>query len=418
MRRVVPTLTVKQVSKLVGSGKLGTFAVSPRLYIQVGPKGASFLFRYVSPLSRKSRSMGLGPWNAKIGYGCLTAARAKASALGAKVSVGIDPLSEREQQRKDQDLEERARHARRTTFREVAERYLEAHGPSWSPGNLRQWRQCLRDFVYPRIGQEPISSVCRDDVLAILRPIWVSKHVTARRVLKRVASVIDAAKAGGQFNGDNPAQWSLLKTDLPKPSQIHRVRHFQQIPPETIPALMTRLSARTLVRSRALQFLLLTAARPSVVTGARWSEINLETAVWTVPAERMKARRQWRCPLSSAAVTLLRALRWGQPTGDILIFPGTRGHMSHEQLSKELSQIGSEGQPHGARTSFKLWSIRTGRDRLLTELQMAHAPGDATERAYMGEDDMLHERRPLMEAWGRHCTGESTSAVLPLRRAR
>ena len=292
------------------------------------------------------------------------------------------------------------------TFAEAVETVIAIHGAAWRPGSKSeaQWRASLRDYAMPRLGRERIDEITTSDVMAVLLPIWTTKAETARRVRQRIGTVMKWAVAKG-YRPDNPAG-GAIGAALPKSSGTRR--HFRALPHSEVgTALDTVLASSAWALSKlAFEFLVLTAARSGEVRGARWEEIDFESATWTVPAERMKAARKHRVPMSSQALEVLhRAQELADGTG--LVFPSPTGRvLSPSTLSKLLRELGIRAVPHGFRTSFRIWCGDTGVAREVAEAALAHVIRDKVEAAY-ARGTLFARRREVMEAWSRYIRGES-----------
>jgi integrase len=225
--------------------------------------------------------------------------------------------------------------------------------------------------------------------------------------------VLDYAKAKGFLPHDraNPARWKgHLAHLLSKRGELSR-GHHAAMPYQNVPAFLARLRERQTVAARALEFLILTAARSGEVLGARWSEIDFEAKVWTVPPARMKAAREHRVPLSGRALAILEEIFAG---AGLFIFPGSR---KDERLSNNAFRRLSLGgfTVHGFRSTFRDWvGDQTHFPREVAEAALAHATGDMTERAYR-RSDALEKRRALMEAWAAYCCQPKAAKVVALR---
>jgi integrase len=240
----------------------------------------------------------------------------------------------------------------------------------------------------------PVADVDVPSILSVLDPIARDIPETAKRVKNRIANILDWAAARDLRAHDNPAKRANL---LPK--RRPRAKHFAAMPYSALPTFMTELHQRPEMSARALEFLILTAARPGEVLGARWSEI--EGNVWKIPSERMKGGRPHRVPLSARAVKLLADL----PREGDYVFPGRRNGtvQYNNSLVLLLRRMGHNVTAHGFRASFKTWaSERTNYPREIIEAALAHVIGDAAEQAY-ARGDMLARRRQLMEAWSKYC---------------
>jgi integrase len=262
---------------------------------------------------------------------------------------------------------------------------------------------------------KPVADIAMADVLEVLQPLWRSRPETASRLRGRIEAVLDAAKAQGFRQGENPARWrGHLDKLLPKRQKLTR-GHHAAMPYREVPAFMARLRERESISSLALEFAILTAARTGEVLGARWQEIDLAAKVWTVPATRMKAGKEHRVPLSSRALAILERLAKAK-TGEF-VFPGQKpGHpLSTMALEMVLRRMKIKGATvHGFRSTFRDWSgDETHFPRELAEAALAHVAGDSTERAYR-RGDALEKRRALMNAWAQYLESSVGSNVVRL----
>ncbi|MGQ0444728.1 MAG: tyrosine-type recombinase/integrase [Beijerinckiaceae bacterium] len=260
----------------------------------------------------------------------------------------------------------------------------------------------------------PAAEVATIDVLAVLQPIWRDKPETASRLRGRIEAVLDAARVAGHIPADrqNPARWKgHLEKILPPAKKLSR-GHHPAMPYREVPAFVRSLRGQNGMAARALEFLILTAARTGEVTGARWSEIDGDAKVWTVQAARMKASREHRVPLSGQAIAILENLASHEPRD--FVFPGHNhakplSNMAFEMLLRRMKIEGAT--THGFRSSFRDWAgDKTTSPREIAEAALAHVAFDATEQAYR-RGDALEKRRALMEAWGAFC--ESSEAARP-----
>jgi integrase len=355
--------------------------------------------------------MGLGA------YPTRTLAEARDKALEARklLQDDIDPIDAREAQRATQ----RVAAVKAMTFRQAAERYIDAHSPAWrSPKVLVQWQGSLRDYAFPVLGGLPVAAIDVGLVMRVIEPLWTTKTTTASRVRQRIEAVLGWATVHGYRSGDNPARWSNhLDKLLPAKGKVAKVEHFTALPFGEIAGFMVALRAQEGVAARALEFAILTAARSGEVLGARWSEIDMAERLWTIPASRMKNGKEHRVPLSDAAIAVVDqmaavrlndyvfpGLKKGQPASANTMFYALR-HMNRGDLTA-----------HGFRSTFRDWAAeRTNFPREVAELALAHTVGDATERAYQ-RGDLFAKRAQLMEAWAGFCTGEASGNVVRLAR--
>jgi integrase len=249
----------------------------------------------------------------------------------------------------------------------------------------------LRDYAYPTLGAVDVADIDTALVLKTLLPIWTVKHETASRVRGRIERVLAWAKTSGFRTGDNPASWDNFRDLLGgRQEQIHHAA----LPYAELPAFMAKLRERDGIGANAIEFIILTSARRGEALGATWSEIDFDTATWTIPAERMKGRRQHRVPLAPAAVELLNTL---DRTGE-RIFP-----ITERPLQTVMQALAPDVTLHGFRSTFSDWSReRTSYSRDIVERCLAHTVKDKTERAYH-RGDQLEKRRRLMTDWSRYC---------------
>ena len=293
----------------------------------------------------------------------------------------------------------RALRRRAPTFAEAAEKVIAIHREAWRPGSKSeaQWQASLRDYAMPRLGRKRIDEVTTSDVMAVLLPIWTTKAETARRVRQRIGTVMKWAVAKG-YRPDNPAG-GAIGAALPKHSGPRR--HFRALPHSEVAAALEMVwaSSAYVLTKLAFKFLVLTAARSGEVRKARWEEIDLEAATWTVPADRMKAGRRHRVPLSPQSLEVLRrAEKLADGTG--LVFPSPTGRvLSPSTLSKLLRELGIPAVPHGFRTSFRVWCGDTGVAREVAEAALAHVIRDKVEAAY-ARGTLFGRRREVMSWWG------------------
>jgi integrase len=414
-------LTVAKAKALIGKGAAGRYADGGNLYLYVTGSGrALWSFRFMR--HGKAREMGLGVVDLAGTHGGVTLveARERAAAALRMLRDGRDPIEVR---REAVEADARRQRASRP-FREVAELYIAAHEAGWrSAAHRTQWRRTLDTYVNPTVGDTPVADLGAEDVLRVLAPIWAEKPETASRVRGRIEAVLDYAAARGWRQGENPARWrGHLAHMLPARRKLARVEHHPALPWQDVPAFVAELRAQTAVAARALEFTILTAARTGEALGARWSEIDLDAAVWTVPAARMKGYRAHRVPLSGAALAVLRHLlplrqAWGSAGEGGFVFPGLRPGQSLSRMAmlKLLERMGrGDLTVHGFRSAFRDWaSEATHAPHAVAEAALAHAVPSATEAAYR-RGDLFEKRRALMQDWADHC-GRTPAEVVALR---
>ncbi|MFT5449572.1 MAG: integrase [Gammaproteobacteria bacterium] len=362
------------------------------LRLVVSSAGAKkWVLRYT--IAGKRREMGLGSYPDVT----LADVRKKAGEQRNLASTGIDPIEARQ-----------AVPAAIPTFTSCAARYIRAHRRGWKNAkHARQWARTLKTYARPQIGKHKVDAVTTEDIVKVLTPLWTTKTETAKRLQGRIENILDYAAAHKYRDPLNPARWrGHLDKLLPKPSRVKKVVHHPSMPYPDVPAFMSELSNTPSSSSLALQFLILTATRTSEVLQAEWSEVDLAEALWTIPAERMKARREHRVPLSEAAVTVLRALPHFEANPHI--FPGARqgrplSNMAMLQLMRgmEYGVNGDKGNyvPHGFRSSFRDWSGEVSSfPRDVAEMALAHVIENKVEAAYR-RGDLFAKRSEMMQAW-------------------
>src|SRR2546423_5308216 len=280
----------------------GLLADGGGLYLRIGPSGAkSWVFRYRrrdGERRGKLRDMGLGPSHSLS----LAEAREEAERCRKLLLRGTDPI----EARRSEEATARVAAASAIPFRHCAESYIASHRAGWrNAKHAEQWEDTLERYVYPVFGDLPAQAVDTGLVLNVLEPMWAQKPETASRIRGRIETVLDWATVRGYRQGENPARWrGHLDKLLPRVSKIRKAKHHAALPYSEIGAFISVLRQRDTVTARALEFAILTAARPSEAIGARWSEINMAERVWMIPAARMKAHREHRVPLSDAAMAV------------------------------------------------------------------------------------------------------------------
>nr|WP_312379562.1 integrase arm-type DNA-binding domain-containing protein [Delftia acidovorans] len=390
MSRKATELGALAVSRLRGPGLHAVGGVSG-LYLQVTSSGArSWILR--ATVGGKRRDMGLGGFPDVT----LAFAREKAREARSKIEQGLDPILERE--RALSLL--RAEQAKSMTFEAACQALIDAKSDEWrNPKHRAQWAASLATYAYPTIGKLQVGDVGQAHILSILQPIWKEKTETATRLRGRIEQVLDWARVRGFREGENPARWrGHLDKLLPAPTKIAKVVHHKALPIDAMPGFMAQLRQRKGLSARALEFLVLTAARSGEVRGATWQEIDMEAAVWTVPAERMKAQKEHRVPLSPQALALLASVP--RLEGNDLVFPAPRGgQLSDMTLTNLMRRMELEAVPHGMRSTFRDWAAeRTHFPREVAEMALAHTIGNAVEAAYR-RGDLFTKRAELMSEW-------------------
>jgi len=415
MPRVAKELTALEVRRITAPGfhAVGTVA-GLGLSVSNTGNGRSWVLRLT--VGNKRREVGLGAFPEVT----LAKAHEKARAMREQVAAGVDPVQER--QRAAQRL--KAQQASAKTFDQCVASYVAAHAPTWSNAKHRQqWENTLASYASPVVGSLAVQDIDTSHIVAMLEGIWATKTETATRLRGRVEQVLDWATVQGLRHGPNPARWrGHLDKLLAKPSKVAKVEHHAAMPYTELAAFMPRLRECAGMGAKALELAILTGARSGEVRGAQWSEFDLVAGVWTVPAERMKAKRVHRVPLSTQAVQVLQDLP--RLEGVPLVFWGMNGgvlsDMSLSAVLRRLGIVGAVATVHGFRSTFRDWAAeRTTYPREIAEAALAHTNADKVEAAYL-RSDVFEKRRGLMQAWADFADTPSASlgVVVPIGAAR
>ncbi len=411
MARQIGKLSALTVSRVKGKG---LYPDGGNLYLQVGSTGAkSWIFRYM--INGTARTMGLGALHAVS----LADARDKAGECRKLLSSDIDPLKSR----KEDQARKKLAAARGMTFKQCAEAYIEAHKAGWrNDKHIWQWENSLSRFAYPTLGNLPVQDIDVALVMKVLEPIWKEKTETASRLRGRIESILDWATVREYRQGDNPARWrGKLDNLLPRPSKVQKVQHHPALPYADMNEFMEAVGKETGLAARALELVILTATRTSEVIGAQWKEFDLKQKLWTIPANRIKAGREHRIPLSDAALAILKKLEKVK-IGDY-VFPGGRKGkpLSNMALLVLLRRMEwTDITVHGFRSSFRDWAAeQTNFPREIAEEALAHILTNRVEAAYR-RSDLFDKRRQMMVAWARYCATPSAKTktggkVLPMQ---
>lgn len=400
MARALNRLSARTVETMT---KAGRHSDGGGLYLLIGKDGSrrwTFLWKKGGRL----REMGLGS------VSTVPLKRARQIAAEARLAVfeGRDPIAERAETRRAQAA---------TTFGEVADDVLAIiEKEAGSAKTLVSWK---RSFAYAEpLRSKPVNQIETADILSVLSPVWQAKPETASRLRARIERVLDAAKAKGLRAGENPARLKgHLDHLLPKRSK-GTVSHHKAMPYGDVPAFVERLRKAEGGAASALELLILTAARTGEIIGAAWSEFDLQAKVWTVPASRMKMKKEHRVPLCGRSLAILHTLAETKTTE--FVFPGASGKkpLSNMAMDKWLRRLEIDATVHGFRSSFRDWAgDKTDFPREVIEAALAHQVGDAVEQAYR-RGDAFEKRRSLMVAWDAFCGGASTANVVQMRKSR
>lgn len=394
MPRKAAELSALHVRRLTTPG-LHFVGGATGLALQVSGNGVrTWILRYT--ILGKRRDMGLGAYPEVE----LADARARARVARSLLADGKDPIKERQEARQKLVAEIRAR----KSFDECAREFIESKSAEWrNTKHSSQWTNTLRTYASPVVGALAVSEIELRHVKQVLQPIWTTKTETATRVRARIEAVLDWATVNDHRAGANPARWSgNLDKVLPAPSRVAQVRHHKALPYKSLPAFYARLREQPGQGALALRFAILTAARSGEVRGATWREIDTQANEWRIPADRMKAGREHRVPLSQPALELLKSI--SSNDADDLVFSAAEGKaLSDMTLSAVLRRMKVNAVPHGFRSTFRDWaSEETHHSREVVEMSLAHAIESAVEAAYR-RGDLFDKRRILMSDWSTFC---------------
>jgi integrase len=396
-------LNPKQVENLT---EPGTYEDGEGLRLVVKPSGRkSWLLRF--QLAGRRREMGLGSYP-EIS---LKSARLEASAKRRIMMDGIDPLAARDQERLALREAQKAQEAKQLKFTTLATDYWVAHGGAWSDQWRRGWIRKLELYAFPHIGNLAAAQIETEHVLKLLQPIWATKTRTADEVRGQIEQILDAAKARGLREGENPARWRGHLDNLLSRAEKKKARkreHFPAMPWQDVPKLMHQLKAITTTPSLAAQLLIMTAARAHMVRFARWNEFDLGARTWSLPDERMKTRVAFTIPLAQEVIDCLEAIP--RTADSPFLFPGQgkSGVMHTNAIRTLLHELGyTTITRHGFRSSFRDWAGEcTHYPREICELALAHDERDQTEGAY-SRSSFLEKRRDLMADWAKYLTSQN-----------
>jgi integrase len=418
----------------------GLYGDGNGLYLQIAPGTAeddaeyvtkSWIFRYAvgTGKEKRERKMGLGAYPLVS----LAVAREMAIECSLKRLRGIDPLEEREAEKRQAAVAK----VKSITFEKAATTYIASHEVGWKNAKHRQqWTNTLSTYAYPVLGKLDVRDIDTGLVVQVLEPIWTTKTETASRVRGRIEKVLDWCRVHGYREGENPARWGgNLEHLLPARGNVQKVEPHPALPYEQVGAFMAELRGQPGTAARALEFTILNASRSGEVRLARWDTGELAGKVWTCPAERMKGDKEHRVPLTAPALAVVE--RMGKVRHSDYVFPGdVEGEPLSDMALNEVirrmnearakaglprwvdpKQGGRDVVPHGFRSTFKDWAAeRTNFPDWVSEKAIAHLVGDETRRAYQ-RGDLFEKRRKLMEAWARYCAEPAAGAsVIPIRK--
>jgi integrase len=403
-------LSATQVKAAVKPGRYGD---GDGLYLVVRQDGGK-TWTFIFIRNHVRREMGLGPYGSGTGQVSLADARIKADEIRTILGRSGDPFSE---------TEDRIARKKPRTFSEAVKAFLLTREEKWkNPKHRAQWEMTLGEAYCKSLLKMDVAAIKTDHVVGVLSPHWKTKNETASRLRGRIERVLDYARVAGWRDGENPARWTgHLEHLLAKPEVKLKRGHHAALPYDEVSAFMSALGGVKGFGARALEFLILTAARTGEVLKATWDEFDIEAAVWTVPAERMKSGREHRVPLSREALAIIKAMQ--KVSMSRFVFPGTKEGkpLSDMTMQKCLRTLAYDDRAtvHGFRSAFRDWAgDRSNFQREVIEAALAHIVGDAAEQAYR-RSDALEKRRRLMAAWSAYLAAPAKVAgeVVPIRKA-
>jgi integrase len=410
--------------KVAREKRPGVYGDGGGLYLQITEQGSkSWIFRFWlaerdpktgavvrDPMTKKvrgrGREMGLGS--------CITVSLAEARDRALECRKlrerDVDPIDAREAAKRQAALER----AKSLKFREAAATYMAAHRAGWkNDKHVGQWTATLQTYAYPLLGDVSVQAIDTALIMKVIEPIWATKPETANRVRGRIESILNWATVRGYRQGENPARWrGHLDKLLPSRAKVRKTQHHNALTYAELPAFMAKLREEEGIAARALEFTILTAARTSEAIGARRSEVNAREKLWTVPADRMKADKEHRVPLSDRALDITVAA--GSDEEDFLFPGGRRGQpLSNMAMLALIKRMGrGDLTVHGFRSTFRDWAAeRTNFPNEVVEMALAHAIDSKTEAAYR-RGDLFEKRQRLMGEWEEYCAAIPKAGVV------
>lgn len=391
-------LSTQTIKNLTQPGRY-TDALAMGLHLWVKDNCRKYwIYRYT--MGGKQRNISLGPYP-EVG---LADARIKAVEAKRSVSTGVDPKPQKEINDSSSKSE--------ITFAEFAKQFIETKSSEWTNTKHQlQWEFTIESYANPVIGSMKLDEITTEDVLKILSPIWNKKTETAVRLRGRIELILAAATTRKLRNGLNPAQWKgHLETVLAKPNKIKKVKHHAALPFEEIPKFMGQLREIGTVGALALEFCILNASRTGEVIGAKRNEVT--DSIWTIPGERMKARKEHRVPLCERAIQILKISQLLDPDSEYL-FSRNKQPLSNMAMSMVIRRLKKEVTVHGFRSTFRDWvSEKTDHSSEVAEMSLAHAINNKVEAAYR-RGDLIEKRRLLLSDWEIYCNSETVPNITP-----
>ncbi|PHX98498.1 MAG: integrase [Rhodospirillaceae bacterium] len=405
MAKTLDKLTPLKVERLKAPG---LYSDGGGLYLQISANGGrSWIFRYRMGGRKTPRDMGLGSLNDVS----LAVARLDAAAKRRQIQQGVDPIEARKRDKVVAALDV----TKAITFKDCAEAYIAAHREGWrNEKHAAQWTATLEAYAYPKLGKLPVRDVDVGHVLKVLEQkcddlkskptLWSGKTQTASRVRGRIEAILDWAKVRKYRDGENPARWrGNLEHSLPARTKVQKVIHYPALPYAEIGSFITKLRIQRNTAAIALELLILTGTRTSEVLGARWDEIDEDKALWVIPANRIKAGKEHRIPLSAPALAIIKQLAKSKESE--FVFPGKKGKTLTINVMMDVLKRMERNDitVHGFRSTFRDWAAEsTNYPRDVAEMALAHTIGDKVEAAYR-RGDLMEKRRRMMDDWAKFC---------------
>jgi integrase len=403
-------LSATEVRRITKPGRHAVGGVSGLLLVVKDTGAKSWILRTV--VGTKRRNIGLGGFP-DVG---LAQARERARDMKQLILDGIDPVEERRARQKALIKDQ----AKNLSFAQAARLCHDKKSSEFrNAKHAMDWISSVNRYAIPIIGNIPVSEIDLPHILNVLNPIWKDKTETATRLRQRLEAILAWAAVSGHRSGDNPARWKgHLDAVLPTPNKIRKRNHFAALPWQEIGAFMDKLRKKDGMSARCLEFTILTAARSGESRLSTWDEIDLGAKVWTIPAERMKAGKEHKVPLTDRAIQILEGLPRFE--GSEYVFTAPRGGpLSDMALSMLCRRMEVEAVPHGFRSTFRDWcSENTNYPREVAEMSLAHTIESKVEAAYR-RGDLFQKRMKLMESWAEFCSKvqDGSAKVTPIRKA-
>ena len=393
------------VAKVTNPGRYFDLGTGMHLWVK-SPERKYWIYRYTFGNRRQDMSLGVFPSIS------LADARKRAQEARTQVAQGVNPVSAK----KDLKRLEIESSKEKLTFQEFARQCIEMKSHEWrNSKHGDQWRSTIEVYANPVIGNKMLDQITTEDILKVLKPIWINKTETASRLRGRLEWILASATARKMREGVNPAQWrGHLDTILSKPNRINRIKHYAALHFSQVPSFISSLRDKEGISALALEYTILTCARTGEVIGAKRQEIH--SGIWTIPAERMKAGKEHRVPLTTRAQEILEIAKYLDPDSPYL-FSKNGDALSNMAMYSLIKRMGLNITVHGFRSSFRDWvSEATNYPAELAEKALAHAIYNQVEAAYR-RGDLMNKRQELMNDWQSFCNEGASNNVVSFKAA-